>query len=98
MGMNFMHLPKSKQFRITTRFYDPAKEAMREREERIRREMEQEHNSNENLSFSVGIKGQFRKANKNMNSKTVQEARKKSNMRLMYILIALIALIYFLLK
>ncbi|MDP2334994.1 MAG: hypothetical protein Q8N05_00815 [Bacteroidota bacterium] len=94
MGMKFMHLPKAKQFNITTRFYDPQKEAMKEREERIRREMGQETTS----SYSAGIKGKFRNSGNRTQSKTVAEARRKSNIRLLYIVIILSILFYFLLK
>lgn len=99
MGMKFLNLPKSKQFKIVTRFYDPQKEAMQEREERIKREMgEAEEEGRTISSYSAGIKGQFRNAGKRVSSKTVEEARKKSNMRLIYILIILSALVYFFLK
>lgn len=34
MEMKFINLPNSRHFNIVTRFYDPQKEAMKEREER----------------------------------------------------------------
>lgn len=98
MGMKFLNLPKSKPFKIVTRFYDPQKEAMKEREERIKREMDESAGGATISSYSAGIKGQFRNAGKRVNSKTVAEARKKSNMRLLYILIILSALVYFFFK
>lgn len=99
MGMKFVNLPKSKRFRITTRFYDEQKEAMKEREERIRREMEQ-NDGESSFSYGAGIKGQFRAAGKKAGSgsRTIAEARRKSNMRLLYIIIILLALVYFILK
>jgi len=98
MGMKFLNLPKSKQFRIVTRFYDPQKEAMQEREERIRRELNETDGERTISSYSAGIKGKFRNSGKRINSKTVAEARRKSNMRLIYILIILFALVYFFFK
>ncbi|HZL10268.1 MAG TPA: hypothetical protein VFC65_09750 [Prolixibacteraceae bacterium] len=98
MGMKFMHLPKSKQFNITTRFYDPQKEAMKEREERIKRESGQSNGEGTISHYSAGIKGQFRNSGKMTQSKTVAEARRKSNMRLFYIVIILSILFYILLK
>ena len=98
MGMKFINLPKSRQFNIVTRFYDPQKEAMKEREERIKRELEQNDPDRPISSYSAGIKGKFRNAGKFGNSKTFAEARKKSNMRLIYIVIILTALLYFFLK
>lgn len=97
MGMKFMNLPKSKQFNITTRFYDPRKEAMKEREERIKREMA-ENDGEPGFSYGAGIKGQFRNSGKRANSRSGAEARRKSNMRLLFIIILLSALFYFLLK
>lgn len=98
MGMKFLHLPRAKQFNIGTRFYDPQKEAMKEREERIKRELEQNHEEEISSMYKSGIKGQFRNSGKLMNSKTVSEARRKSNMRLFYIVILLSVLFYLLLK
>jgi hypothetical protein len=99
MGMRFVNLPKSKQFRITTRFYDERKEAMREREERYRREME-ENNGEATSSYASGIKGSFRTAGRKgvVGDRTLADARRKSNMRLLYILIVLLALLYFIMK
>lgn len=97
MGMKFLHLPKSKQFSIGYRYYDPQKEAMKEREERIKREMGIEEESKEGGYSRANIKGQFRKAGSRQ-CKTVAEARRKSNMRLFYIIILLSILFYILLK
>lgn len=99
MGMKFINLPKSKHFKITTRFYDERKEAMKEREERFRREME-ENNGEPTSSYAAGIKGSFRTAGKKGfgGDRTLAEARRKSNMRLLYILIILLALLYFVMR
>lgn len=97
MGMKFVNLPKSKRFNITTRFYDERKEAMKEREERIRREMA-ENNGEIVSSYGSGIKGSFRNAGKHVHSRTLADARRKSNMRLLYIIVILLALLYFLMK
>ncbi len=97
MALKFVNLPKSKQFKIGTRFYDPQKEAMLERQERIRRELELEDGHEPGTYYRANIKGSFRAAGRR-GSKTIEEARRKSNMRLLYILIILSALFYFLLK
>lgn len=97
MGMKFINLPKSRGFNITTRFYDPQKEAMKEREERMRRELEGNADGNSEFHYGAGIKGSFRHASK-INSKTLDEVRKKSNKRLLYIIVILVALLYFFLK
>ena len=98
MGMKFLHLPRAKQFNITTRFYDPQKEAMKEREERIKRELAQNNEEEVSSLYRSGIKGQFRNSGKFTHSKTIADARRKSNMRLIYIVILLTALVYFFLK
>ncbi|HEY3369389.1 MAG TPA: hypothetical protein VGK10_00995 [Prolixibacteraceae bacterium] len=98
MGLKFIPLPKSKQFKIVTRFYDPQKEAMQERQDRIERELNETDGERTISSYSAGIKGKFRTSGKRMNSRTIAEARRKSNLRLLYILIILAALIYFFLK
>jgi hypothetical protein len=98
MGMKFLHLPRAKQFNITTRFYDPQKEAMKEREERIKKELELEDGHEPGTYYRANIKGQFRNQGKLSHSKTVAEARRKSNKRLLYIVIILSILFYLLLK
>lgn len=98
MGLKFTSLPKSKPFKIVTRFYDPQKEAMKEREERIKREMGQDNDGEPGSYYASGIKGQFRKAGKHTTSRTSAEAIRKSNLRLLYIIIILSALLYFILK
>ncbi len=98
MGMKFLHLPRAKHFNIVTRFYDPQKEAMKEREERIKRELAQGNEEEISSLYRSGIKGQFRNSGKLPHSKTVADARRKSNMRLLIIVVILSALFYFLLK
>lgn len=98
MGMKFLHLPRAKQFSITTRFYDPQKEAMKEREERIKRELAQNNEEEVSSLYRSGIKGQFRNSGKFTHSKTIADARRKSNMRLLVIVVLLSALFYILLK
>ena len=97
MGLKFVNLPKTKHFNITTRFYDPRKEAMREREERIRRELEKGNEGNISHAVGTSIRGSFRDAAKR-NSRSAAAARRKSNMRLMYIIIILSILFYIVLK
>jgi hypothetical protein len=98
MGLKFTSLPKAKQFNIITRFYDPQKEAMKERQERIKRELEQNSEGESDFHYGADIKGSFRKAGKHTVIRSGDEARRKSNMRLLYIIIILSALLYFVLK
>jgi hypothetical protein len=96
MGLRFFHLPKHKQFNMPYRFYDPDKERMQEREERIRQELELEK-SGESGGYHANIKGQFRSAT-HKRSRTIDEARRNMNRRLLYIIIILAILFYLLLK
>lgn len=95
--MKFFSLPKAKRFNIVTRFYDPRKEAMKEREERIRRELEKGNEADVKFVYGSSIRGSFRAAAKT-NSRTAVEARRKSNLRLLYIIIILSLLVYLFLK
>lgn len=97
MALKFVSLPKAKQFNIATRFYDPRKDAMKEREARIKRELEQGQMEEQPGFYGAAIKGSFRNAAKR-GSRSVSEARRKSNMRLLYIIIALSILFYIILK
>lgn len=97
MALKFTSLPKSRHFNIVTRFYDPQKEAMKEREERFNREMEQSIDGKPVSHYGAAIKGSFRKAGK-IKSKTLAEVRNKSKNRLIYIIIVLSILIYLVLK
>ena len=96
MGMKFINLPKSKQFEIVTRYYDPQQEVLHKQEEHANQAVVQ--NNESTISYRANIKGKFRSAGKKDNSKSVEEARRKSNMRLIYILIILCALFYFFLN
>jgi len=96
MGMKLLPLPKAKQFRMATRFYDPQQEGVQEMGGHIQQEIRQ--NNESPFPYGANIKGKFRNAGKRINSKTIEQARKKSGMRLIYILIILVALFYFFLK
>ncbi|MFV0376846.1 MAG: hypothetical protein ACK5JD_06030 [Mangrovibacterium sp.] len=91
----FFHTPRAKRFNITTRYYDPAKEEMKEREERIKKELGIEEEKKEiNENYRPAIKGQFRRGMGEM-SKTVAEERRKMNTRLI-ILVLILSLAFYL--
>ncbi len=90
----FFHTPRSKQFHITTRYYDPDKDEMKEREERIKAELGLNEKKEFDPNYKANIRGQFRKAMGGY-SKTAEDARKNSNIRLI-ILICILALAFFL--
>ncbi len=92
----FFHLPGTKRFNITPRFYDPDKEEREERERRIKEELGifDEKKEDDGKPFRPNIKGQFRKA-QGGHSKSTEQARRASNTRLI-ILIMILALIFYL--
>lgn len=94
MGLKFLHLPKSKQFEMVTRYYDPQQEPVREGHEHSKPDLEE----GKPISYEANIKGKFRTSGNHYNSKMLKEAHQKSNMRLIYLLIILCALFYFFLK
>ncbi len=91
----FFHLPGTKKFNITPRFYDPDKEEREERERRIKEELGiVDEKKDDGRPFRPNVKGQFRRAQEGY-SKTTEKARKASNTRLV-ILIMILALIFYL--
>lgn len=94
MGLKFLHLPKSKQFEMVTRYYDPQQEAMREGHEHSKPGLEE----GKSISYGANIKGKFRTSGSHYNSKMLKEAHQKSILRLIYLVIILCALLYFFLK
>lgn len=93
----FFHTPKTKQFNIRPRFYDPDKEERDERERRIKEELgiaiEKKEIGN---NYRPRIKGQFRNQD-GWQSKSSDEARRAQNKRLiwMFIILALIFYLFF---
>ena len=94
---NFFHTPKPRTFNINYRYYDPLKEEMKEREDRIKKELGMaDKNDDLSAGYRPHIKGQFRQSLGNV-SKTVKDAKRRSNRRLVFliILLSLIAYLFF---
>ncbi|MDI3526812.1 MAG: hypothetical protein PWR03_995 [Tenuifilum sp.] len=87
-GFKFFHIPKPKGFNYKPMYYDESKEAMREREERIRKELGL---NSKDTPFVPTIKGQFHKARKRPSGSSRQ-----SNIRVLIILFILLLIVYFL--
>ncbi len=91
----FFNLPTSRRFNITPRWYDPDKEERDERERRIKEEMGIfEKKKDDGKPYRPNVKGQFRTMQPGF-SKTSEQARRKSNTRLI-VLILLLSLIFYL--
>ncbi len=93
--MGFFNLHKPLQYKYRYIYYDPKKEALKEREKAMK-DVEQPLEA-ENTGFKTSIqRGTFREmANRRGDRRT---ADKQSNIRLIVIIIALLAVMYFLLK
>lgn len=90
----FFKLPKPRQFHFKPRYYDPVKEEKEERERRIKTELGIKDENDTYSHYAARIKGQFLKASGKRN-KVTEEARRKSNNRLLF-LILILALIFYL--
>lgn len=96
MNISFFKTPKNKKFNYTPIYYNEAKEEQKERERRIREEMgiatdEDKNNTN----FEYRIRGMMHRGIKS-NFEVTRKARRTSNLRVILILIALLALFYYL--
>jgi len=90
----FFHLPSSKGFSITPRFYDPDKEEREERERRIKEGMGIfEEKKDSGKLYRPNVKGQFRTTQSGF-SKTTEQARRKSNTRLIVLILTLSLIFY----
>ena len=91
----FFHTPRSKQFNITPRFYDPDKEEREERERRIKEELGIfDEKVDDGKPFRPNIKGQFRKPD-GWQSRSSEAARRAQNKRLIW-LVLILALVFYL--
>ncbi|HEY5591617.1 MAG TPA: hypothetical protein VIK55_11440 [Paludibacter sp.] len=91
--MGFFNLYKPKKYGYRFIYYDPKKEAQKEREKRLA-----EGSEDNKAEFKSSIqRGSFRKqAEKNKNVRGYQA--RQSNIRLVIILFVLLALLYYFLK
>lgn len=92
---NFFHTPKSKSFNIPYRYYNPDKEEMEARERRIKRELGIQEEKEYNTNYRVTLKGSFRSSMGDL-SKSAEEGRRKSNTRLIFLILILVLVFYLL--
>jgi len=92
---NFFHTPKPKHFSFRPRFYDPDKEDLEMREQRIKEELGIETDkTHDRRSHRDRIRGSFRNQGRTQ-SKTSNEARRSQNTRLIFMIIILALGFYF---
>ena len=92
----FFHTPKSKQFHIPYRHYNPEKEEMKAREQRIKRELGIQEEKETDPNYRASLKGSFRTAMGGY-SKSAEDARRRSNTRLIFLILILAFVFYLLL-
>jgi len=90
MGMRFVYTPRNKRFNFQPRYWDEEKEELDNRVKRIKQDMGLLEN---NEPFVPHIKGQMKRGY----FKKAQEAKRRSSIRLIIILLVLGALMYYLL-
>jgi hypothetical protein len=92
---SFIKLPRNKKFAYRPRYYDEAKEEMKERVERIKQEIDQEEGKNIEGVDSERLKRSMRSQwRRDSYGKTV----KSSNFRLMLIVFILLMILWYIFK
>lgn len=97
MRFTFIKIPRHRVFQYDPIYYNPEKEERKNRERRIRQEMGDTVEEQGDRGYTERIRGGMRRRIKSHFEVTRSE-RKKSNLRLIIILIALMALFYYLLN
>jgi hypothetical protein len=98
MKFTFFKIPSHRRFNIEPIYYDEAKAKRQERERRIREELGIDHTEGElQGSFEDRVRGKMKRRMKT-HFEVTRSARRKSNLRLIIILITLMALVYYLLQ
>ena len=93
MALKFFHLQKAKQFNVPYRFYDPDKEDREDREKRIKEELGIKEEVDHSKPYKPTLKGQFRQS-QGRASKSDEDARRNSNIRLIILILVLSLLFY----
>ena len=95
--MKFFHLGRNKPFRMIYRFHDPEKEAMEDRERRIKQELGMEVEKRDE-TYRPNIKGQFRgQRDAKREGFFARKEAKKSNVRVLVIVAILVMIAYYIL-
>lgn len=91
MGVGrFFYIPRNKKFNFQPRYYDQRKEEMEKRVKKIKQELGY---SDKDDPYVPGIRGQMRAGY----FQKAQKIKRRSNMRMLIILVVLFIILYFLL-
>lgn len=93
----FFHTPRPKRFEITTRYYDPEKEEMKDREARIKHELGIDDEKVIDENYRANLRGQFRRGMGDF-SKTADDARRRMTTRLVILFVILAFALFLLMK
>ncbi|MGQ7870551.1 hypothetical protein [Sunxiuqinia sp. sy24] len=94
---SFFHSPKHRRFSMPFRYYNPEKEEMQDREDRIKKELGIHEKKGTDSDYRPNIRGQFRRA-MNHSSKTASGERRRSNTRLLLLIVIISLAAYLLFK
>jgi hypothetical protein len=97
MALKFFHLQKAKKFHVPYRFYDPDKEDRDDREMRIKQELGIPIEVDPDKPYTPTLKGQFRQA-LGRSSKSAEDSRRNSNVRLITLIVILSLVMYLFLR
>lgn len=97
----FYKKPKLRTFNYKPLYYDERKDAMKQRIERIKKEMEMQQNENameEKKDFEKSIRGSFRNNGPNGSTRDKLAKFNRTMMVVMIVLVVLIGIAYFVLS
>lgn len=97
MRFTFIKIPNHRKFNYNPIYYDPEKEDREARQREIRQEMGMPVDEEKGRGYTERIRGGMRRRIKS-HFEVSRKERKKSNLRLIIILMALMALFYYLLN
>lgn len=98
MRFTFIKIPRHRKFQYDPIYYNPEKEESKERERRIRQEMGLDvGKESDGRAYTERIRGGMRRRIRS-HFEVARSERKKSNIRLIIILVLLMALFYYLLN
>lgn len=94
MGLFFFRTPKPNRFNHTPIYYDEAKEDL----DTLKRNAKYEKRGTADKDFQPSLKGQFKKKRMNASLEYGADERKKSNYRLLGIVVFLVFIAYLILQ
>ncbi|NPA37832.1 MAG: hypothetical protein GXO47_13395 [Chlorobi bacterium] len=98
MKFSFIKTPRHRVFSHEPIYYDELKERQKEREKKIKEELGMLSEEEQKMGYASRIRGSFKGAQIKPHYEVTRSIRRKSNLRLVIILILLILLAQYLVK